>query len=284
MAIVNVTQMWSRDGGSASANRDDLQYRTYTRTTAYQVLVDDPDTNLNLVENAAGIPAIGDLYPTSNIARVVRKNPVKVSPIFWQVDVEYEGDNSLELNRPIIKKSSVSSSEPIDRDWNGKAIVNVNNEPVEGLSRDVSDTLITITRNFLGVNDDLVLDYLESTNSDTWYGYGAGRARLINYQADQVFKNENDTTGYWRVTASIQARRGYGDTTPDKAWYKRVRNEGLYIKDGSRVVRAVDDNKSPVTKPVLLKSDGTKETDPESAHFLFFQVYGEMPYNSLGLL
>jgi hypothetical protein len=107
---------------------------------------------------------------------------------------------------------------------------------------------------------------------------------MINYQADQVFKNENDTTGYWRVTASFQARRGYGGTTPDKAWYKRVRNEGFYIKDGSRVVRAVDDNKSPRTKPVLLKADGTEETDPDAAHFLFFQVYGQMPYNSLGFL
>jgi hypothetical protein len=160
----------------------------------------------------------------------------------------------------------------------------VNNEPIEGISRDLSDTLITITRNFLSVNDDLVLDYLESTNSDTWYGYSAGRARLINYQADQVFANENDTDGYWKVTASIQARRGYGDTTPDKAWYKRVRNEGLYIKSGSRIERAVDANKAPKTKPVLLKNDGTEETDPDSAHFIFFQVYGSLPYNSLGLL
>lgn len=284
MAVVDVTQMWSRDGGSVTGNKDDRTFRGYTRTTAYQVLVDDPDTNLNLVENADGIPEIGDLYPESDIVRAIRKNPVRRGPIFWQVDVEYEGDNSLELNRPIIKKSSVTSSEPIDVDWAGRAIVNVNFEPVEGLARDISDTVITITRNYLTINDDLVLDYLESTNSDTWYGYTAGRVRLTSYSADQVFKNENATDGYWRVTATLQARRGYGTTTPDKAWYKRYRNEGLYIKDGSRIVRAVDDNKSPVTKPVLLKSDGTRETDPDAAVFLYAQVYGQLPYNSLGLL
>jgi hypothetical protein len=296
MAVVDVTQMWSRDGASVIGKKDDLQYRAATRTTAYQTLVDDPATTLDAVEAAVPV-IIGDLYPGSSVIRAVRKVTARVSPIFYQTDVEYEGDNTLTLNRPIIRKSSVTSSEPIDRDWNGRAIVNVNNEAVEGLSRDVSDTLITITRNFLSVNDDLVLDYLEASNSDTWYGYSPGRARLINYQAEQIFKNENDTTGYWKVTAAIQCRRGYGTTTPDKAWYRRYRNEGLYEKivvtgvneygaptTRNFIVRAVDNAGAPVTKPVLLKANGTRETDPDNAHFLFAQVYGSLPYNSLGLL
>jgi hypothetical protein len=287
MAVVDVTQMWSRDGGSASGERTDRYYRTYTRTTAYQVLVDDPATNLNEIENAAGIPSIGDLYPGSNIVRVLRKTPVRHSPIFWQVDVEYEGDNSFTTNRPIIRKGSVTSSEPVDQDWFGRAICNANFEPVEGLSRDVTDTAITITRNFASINDDLVLDYHEATNSDVWYGYSPGRVRLVNHQAEQIFANEQTSVGYWKVTATFIARRGYR-VTPDKAWYKRYRNEGLYVRVGTppntRIIRAVDDNKSPVTRPILLKEDGTRETNPDNAYFLHAQVYGSMPYNALGFL
>lgn len=284
MAVVDVTQMWSRDGGTISTNPKDFTFVGIQRTRGFQVLVDDPDTTQIEVENATGLPKLRDLYPGSTYARCVSLKPTRLGPIFWLVEASYEGDNEFELNRPIIKKGSVTSSEPIDRDWNGNAIVNVNNEPVDGLSRDVSDTVITITRNFATISDDTVLDYLEATNSDTWYGYTPGRAKLTSYQADQMFRNERDTTGYWKVTATIQCRRGYGDTTPAQAWYKRVRNEGLYIKDGTRLVRAPDSNKAPTTKPVLLKPDGTLEDDPENAHFLFFQVYGSLPYNALGLL
>jgi hypothetical protein len=284
MAVVDVTQMWSRDGGSISTNPKDFTFFAVQRTRGFQVLVDDPDTSQIDVENADGLPVLGELYPGSTYARCVSLTPTRLGPIFWLVEASYQGDNEFELNRPIIKKGSVTSSEPIDRDWNGKAIVNVNNEPVDGISRDVSDTVITVTRNFETVNDDLVLDYLEATNSDTWYGYTAGRAKLTSYQADQLFRNERDVTGYWKVTATIQCRRGYGDTSPAQAWYKRVRNEGLYIKDGDRLVRAPDGNKAPTTKPVLLKEDGTLEEDPDNAHFLFFQVYGSLPYNALGLL
>jgi hypothetical protein len=288
MAVVDVTQMWSRDGGSISTNPKDFTFLAIQRTRGFQVLTDDPDTSHIEVENAVDVRELGELYPGSTYARCVSLKPTRLGPVFWLVEASYEGDNEFELNRPIIRKASVTSSEPIDRDWNGRAIVNVNDEAVEGLSRDVSDTVITVTRNFESVNDDLVLDYLEATNSDTWYGYTVGRARLTSYQAEQMFRNERDVTGYWKVTATIQCRRGYGDTTPDKAWHKRYRNEGLYekvtIAGSDYILRAVDDAGAPVTKPVLLKEDGTRETDPDNAHFLFAQVYGSLPYNALGLL
>lgn len=53
----------------------------------------------------------------------------------------------------------------------------------------------------------------------------------------------------------------------------------------SKLVRATDDNKEPVTKPILLKVDGTRETDSSSAVWLerpeksFY-----LPYTQLGLI
>lgn len=110
---------------------------------------------------------------------------------------------------------------------------------------------------------------------------------MTSYQADQMFRNELDTTGYWRVTATMQCRRGYGDTTPDKAWYKRYRNEGMLEKVSTRgelKLMPAEEAGVPVTKPVLLKANGTRETNPDNAYFLFAQVYGSLPYNALGLL
>lgn len=368
MGIVDVTQMWSRDGGTKATDEKDFTFRAHQRTRGFQVLTDDPETSQIDVENAAGLPILGELYPGSTYVRCTNVKVTRLGPIFWLAEATYEGDNEFELNRPIIKKGNKTTSEPLDRDWFGAPIVNVQGEPVEGLSRDVSDTVITVTRNFEEINDDLVLDYLEATNSDVWYGYAPGRVRMTAYTAEQMFRNERDVDGYWRVTATMECRRGYGDTPPAAAWFKRWRNEGLYERVGPIVtiaapdqtggtqatavatvinkkiatisvtnqgsgytsaptitistsghpgvtgagatatavvnngrvrsinvgsqgddynfglVRAVDDNNVAMTKPVLLKYDGTREYDANNAVFLFAQVYGSLPYNALGLL
>jgi hypothetical protein len=104
---------------------------------------------------------------------------------------------------------------------------------------------------------------------------------MIRFSAKQQW--DEDDNGYWAVSASIQFRFPY-NTTPEKAWYARVRHEGYYEKVGSRVVHAVDANKERVSKPVLLKSDGTRETNANNAHWLEFKRYGALSYGALRLL
>ena len=87
---------------------------------------------------------------------------------------------------------------------------------------------------------------------------------------------------YWSVNAKIQFRFPY-NTTPDKAWHSRVRHEGFYEKIGTKVVKAAV-NGEPVVKPVLLKADGTRETNPDNAIWLYFPRYKPLPYAALGLL
>ena len=86
------------------------------------------------------------------------------------------------------------------------------------------------------------------------------------------------------MTARIQFRYPYANTTPAQAWYKRWRHEGLWENLGGIIQRARDNLGQEVTKPVLLKADGTKETDPDAALFIHSQVYGSLPYSGLGLL
>jgi hypothetical protein len=50
------------------------------------------------------------------------------------------------------------------------------------------------------------------------------------------------------------------------------------------IMRAVDEMGQEVSKPVLLKLDGTQETNPNAAAFIHTQVYGSLPYSGLGLI
>ena len=176
-----------------------------------------------------------------------------------------------------------TSTEPIDRDINGYAIVTANGEPVDGLSMDISDQVVVIRRKFASINTASIGAYRRATNSDTFLGWAPGTARLIGFSAKNKFAY-GGLAEAWDVTARIQFREAYANTTPAQAWYKRWRHEGLYVNDGGVVRRAIDAQMQPASKPVLLKIDGTQETNPEAAYFFHTQVYGSLPYSTLGLI
>jgi len=140
-----------------------------------------------------------------------------------------------------------------------------------------------ITRKFTSINTSGIAAYRRSTNSDTFLGWPPGTARLIGFSAKNRFVY-NGLQEEWNVTARIQFRQPYANTTAAQAWYKRWRHEGLYILDGATVRRATDDQGQEMTKPVLLKVDGTQETNPDNAYFVHTQVYGSLPYSALGLI
>jgi hypothetical protein len=197
------------------------------------------------------------------------------------VTVSYRGvpnDDAVE-----VEWTDTTTTEPIDRDITGRAIMTVNLEPVDGLSMDVNDQIVVIRRKFLTINTAGIAAYRRSTNSDTYLGWAPGTARLVGFSAKNRFAY-NGIQELWDVTARIQFREPYANTTPAQAWYKRWRHEGLYIKDGSIIRRATDGQGQEVVKPVLLKLDGTQETDPDAAYFFHSQVYGSLPYSALGLI
>ena len=280
MTVQSVTKMWSKTGGSLSSEKLTAIDQVWGVTEGYQVLADIGDS-VDVVVAGAGIPRIGNQHPTGIDAYVESVSPEQISPIFWQVMVGYRGlvnDSAVD-----IEWTDSQTTEPIDRDFYGRAIVTANNEPVEGLSMDIADQIVVIRRRFLSIDTAAIGAYRRSTNSDTFLGWPPGTARLVGFSAKNAFltgaPNER-----WDVTARIQFREPYANTTPAQAWYKRWRHEGLYVKVGSLIQRAVDDQQQEVTKPVLLKADGTQETNPNNAVFIHSQVYGSLPYSALGLI
>ena len=181
-----------------------------------------------------------------------------------------------------MKWTDTSSTEGIDRAYNGNAIVNANGEPVDGLTMEVADQVVVITRKFAAISTYAIAAYRRSTNSDVFLGWPPGTARLVGFDASNQFKlgaiNER-----WTVSARIQFREPYANTTAAQAWYARWKQEGYYVKVGSVIQRARINGQDAV-KPVLLKSDGTLETNPANAVFVHTQIYGSLPYGALGLI
>lgn len=293
MAAGPALEMWSKQVGTAES--PDGKQRIITMQRAFTITL-APTDRLEVAYQAAGLPLVNELYPGTSYVILRKLSPSRISPILAVITAEYSGEigpgditSSPVDNAVIISWRNASVDEAIDQDWDGKPIVNVNGEPIEGITERVSDQIATIERNFLSVNLAAVSAYLKSTNSDLFLGFPPGTGRLMDYTASNII--QDGVAGFWRVTATIQFREPY-NTTPDKAWYKRVRHEGFLVRKsaGEKPQIAWDEpSKTPVTKPILLAEDGTRLPIPADAttveaHWLEFKTLNSLPYNALGLV
>lgn len=287
MAAGIALEMWSNQSGTAET---DGRNRTVTMQRGFTVTLAASDP-LEVVYTAPGLPLVGDIYPGSSLVFCDSLRPQRVSPIMAMVIANYKGEvgpgdlSSSPVDLPYsIEWGCSITDELIDEDWDGNPIVTANSEPIEGVTERIVDDVVTIERAYLGINRYALRAYRRATNSDTFLGWPPGTARIIDDSARAVFIG--GVIRYWHVRASIQFREPYR-TTPARAWWKRVRHEGFLVRDdavGPPHIAWDEATKTPVTRPVLLKEDGTKETDPSSAHWLEFQTLGSLPFNALGLV
>ncbi len=280
-SVTAVTQMWSRNGGSYSSERFNTFANNWTITEAYCVVC-TVDTDIKTIRNATGVPQHGDAHPTELGTYVESVQPEKISPIMWIVTVGYVGV-ALDAGDIEVNWTDTTTSEPIDRDFDGNAILTANGEQVEGLTVDIADQVVVIRRKFTSINTYSIAAYRHATNSDTFLGWPPGTARLVGFQAQNRFRF-GAPLELWDVTARIQFRYPYMGATPEQAWYKRWRHEGMYVNVDGVIQRARDPLGAEVSRPVLLKEDGTLETNPAAALFKYSKTFGVLGYSGLGLL
>lgn len=281
MSVIDVTKMWSKTGGAVTSEKADALDQKYSITEGYQVH-HTTDTTVVDIWNATDLPAMGEQHTSGIAAFVTSKTPSAIGPIFTMVIVGYEGE-SPDPDSVEVEWTDTATTEPIDRDFAGAAIVTANNEPVEGLSMEIADQIVIIRRKFLTINTAGIALYRRATNSDTFLDWPPGTARLVGFAAKNRFKY-GAAQEQWDVTARIQFRQPYFNTTDAQAWYKRWRHEGLYVNVGGVIQRARDHLGQEMSRPVLLKADGTQETDPAAAVFNHTQVYDSVAYSGLGLI
>jgi hypothetical protein len=305
MSVVDATEVWSRHGATITSEKASPADAVIAITQGYFVVVDDvANDDAEVVKSSPLIPQIGDYYRGNPKYRCKSVTPRRVSPIVYMVDVGYEGLPDPELSRPSISWSPVTSNESVDRDYYGRPLINAVGEPVQGLTRMITDRQLTITRRYETYNA-LFWDSFENTiNEDVFAGYPAGRGLVTGISAQNQFSGgEADDQGYWNITVSILFRKPFL-VDNQFAWWHRFRHEGTFKNVSTTVLETVpEDNDDPLplltltqivpildgtgqrkTTPTLLKLDGTVEDNPNNAVWLLRPAYGLSTYADMGLL
>jgi hypothetical protein len=291
MTILNVEQAWSRTNGSVTSSNNGKTLSAKF-SDGWQVMHTKDTTEADILL-ATGLPKIYD-YKAGTFVPCTGLSIEQRGLIYSLVKVDYDKTIQIDpsnpnvnwsqspLNAPPeIEWSDETSTENIDQDADGNPITTVNGEAINGVTIELPDPVLTVTRNFATWNPHIIHQYRMSTNSDTFQSFAPGTARLVSAPAKLVIDQQFGS--YWRVTARIRFRYPY-NTTAAQAWYARVRHEGFRVKEGTDIKHATDDEGNKVVTPVLLKTDGTIETDKDNAVWLTFKRYFPLPYSNLGFL
>lgn len=251
----------------------------------------------------APLPNPGDPHPTDLGMFCRRKTVQKVSVLLYEATCDYEtprgggsggGDNPLSAPA-VIRFSHVVTEEQIDQDMDGKPIccLATLEQFDPPITRQFGDLQMTVTKNVATFDPLQAYVYMFAVNSDSFFGADPGVCLLTQFEAENVVEGAFQ---YWRRTVGIQFRSGQPNTTNDKAWYRRIRAEGYYIRIPNReeigqpvkTYHAIDAEKQPVTKPVLHKiSNGQAvddQSDPTLAEWYEFKIYRSLPFAALNIL
>lgn len=300
-------KMWTVSTTKATADLTARLLRVSFRT-GYQV-VHSADIRDDDVYTASGLPSPIQSF-SENFPFVVAKNMQanRVSPILSMVIVDWEGEvgsgassggipSSSPINTPpLIDWSNVTEDLEIDEDADGNPIATVIGEPIRGVRAKFVDQVLTVQRKFLFYDSYLQSQYMHSVNSDTFAGWPPGTGKIMDLRGNNVIGDPtNGGFGYWNAVLKVQFRIPYR-TTPDKAWYARVRHEGFYERVQAEgppdpngnyphvIMRMVDQNKQPISRPFGLDQTGKKVTNVNNTYWREFKLYNPLPYNFLGFL
>ncbi len=287
MTVQAAERMWSRD--SSSLSTDDGKNKTLTISEGYSVVADPTDKTLD-VYSAPDLPFVDDLYPGTLGIYCKKKTPRRISPIYWIVHVEWEGEigngglQDHPVNKPpILSWGHVEEEIEIDEDVNGNPIATAAGERYQGVTKKVHDITLNVKRNYWTIDIPATHAYLHSVNGDTFAGFEPGLGRMTAFDATEKF--DQNKSGYYEVSATIQFRYPYR-TTPARAWWRRILHEGYYVRTAGvddPPTRAVRQG-SPVVQPVLLNSAGYLLPDGDDPVWKEFEIYHPLPYQALGLL
>jgi len=284
MGVVNVQQGWPNSAGQVKADQQGNQ--SWGFTTFYTVLLEANTANPEQEALfASDIPAIGDYYGTSD-AQCVGKSAKAIGPLLYEVTCEYAGQDNPLYAYYEKSWSFAKSTEPIDRDAAGNAILNPNGERITGVVKEISDLVYCVSRNVTQDQFDAHRAYMDAVNSVTFMGYAAKKARVVEISATRQISGAG-RDWYWRETIRIQFR-------PRDDWRQRVLVEGHQYWTG-RMLSTGRRELLPFRlgggleidpKPHPLAADGRRlvdEADVATHVWQYKDIYPAMNLNQLGI-
>lgn len=284
MSILSVTERRGYDHSYALGKYAPDRKHTRRFWVYSSVRNEVPET----VRTASGIPQLGDLLASDSGVRVVshKLSRDEDEPRRWEVDVEYSsyaiGDAEEPPDTETATRISIITEQGnvlIERDVDDVAIKNTAGDLIEGIEIPWNNLGLQIEQAVAGTPDYYSLStWINAINSAEWRGIPAyfAQIRSMSYDSDTI----EGVVQWRRVT---QVRIANVATQP---WGYRLRllNAGLREKV-SGVLNWINDDTTqiPVSKPVPLKSDGTKAGLADAPHFLDFKVYPELAFATLGI-
>lgn len=281
MAIVSVDHVWSGE----TWDDDVTGPRGYQ--ALYRVVSDDPLESPQSVRTAAGLPVLGDAFPTDVSAFVRRRKARRLDStrLVWEVDIEYEfGLEALPENDPaIIRWTSSLERVPAIKDINGEAIVNSAGDyfdpPPE---KDLPIWTISIQFNASSIPT-AIISYAGSVNDGAitidGMSVAAEQAKIVGLDIGE--RQERNDIEFRTITLSI-AVADDGDSSLN--WDLSLLDQGFRIKDGTDLkdilIEDEDGNKNRPSCPVLLDGNGAKLTDPSpsTAVFMDYEVTQKLDF------
>lgn len=315
MSVTSVTWRWSGKGGGDDRQPNSVLTNQQAVRIA-DVLTDNTADDESVVLIGPGIPVPGEAHPTRQWLRVARRRANQLEPNRWEVTIEYESiaggqgnDNPIDT-APDIDWGALPREEEVDEDFEGKPISTCLGEPLEPrLRQNMPDLLLTITRNIPDFDPSVIVKYLRkggAVSSDEFLNQPAGTVRMHDIRA-RTIKGPDFT--YYNATAQIRFRRGWADVPDEKAFFRRVRAQGFFVRVPLlftnpvqyRTVRATDEFGNPTSQPVCHYIKDTTVTvngqsatkkageqivadinDPwPLAQFYMFQDFDTLPFNVL---
>lgn len=252
--------------------------------------------NAVLARMAPGVPRIGSPHPEDVYAWCtdVDARPDGETRLLYVVESTYSSSGSDESGvnpidrRPVVNWDWELSTEPIDHDANGSALLTVNNEPYDPpLMGEFADLKVSIERNYADFDPYVLQTYRYVVNSDSFLGFPAGTALMKPIRAQSQIEG---TFSYWSIFVEIVFR-----VDPEgvfaRSWYRRVRQQGFLVRPlpGAQPVRAKVLDSDGVTlidspSPVPLRLNGTAAAAPEEVGWLYHPRYPTLPFGGLNLL
>lgn len=142
----------------------------------------------------------------------------------------------------------------------------------------VSDLAFSFSTTNRPFRPELLWLYRNAVNDDTFLDvFPRGTCRMRQCRGAQGISSDGSLR--FNVNCRVVIRDAAPGSTYDRAWWVRVRAEGLYVRGpsmtaGSRT-RALDDDNEPVVKPILHHTTGAdvgkKLSDPTKAEYYEFQ-------------
>ena len=265
MAIVSIRPSFDQ------TYKESKQATDFTRR--YIIVVDSIDDDAVFVRTGKDpttglfIPQRGDPHPSDSKIKVGDVSIVKeqgatknfVATVLWKTpdgketepfdtgSISGQGTGNLDF-----EWSTVTVTEPVDRDVNGKPIMNTAGEFFDPpLTKDFHDSVLSIARDQTTWNQNLVTLYLDTVNRGDAYGFKHGEGRLVSMNARQ----QDD--GTWRAQYQIQFRTGGWAKRILNAGFRELFNNGQADPPGLLQLRNILDSRGdPVARPWPLKENG----------------------------